>query len=98
MAKKDIYMGKQEVQLSREYPFGDVREVDDGMGEKRKVSFLTVNEFNGHDEDKAQKVQSEKYPSMGRIQISISTGITYEESLLLASKDTATVLETLEGF
>jgi len=83
---KDITVeyGEKEVELSRAYPFAPDKK-------------LKLKELNGFDDEAIQK-QIEKGKMAGYAQIAVSAGITYEEALSLAVKDSATILEELQGF
>jgi len=97
MAEKvEIEYGTEKVQLSRVYPFGEVVTVGRGKNEK-KVTEVTVTESNGFDEELVAK-QADKGKNAGYAQISISVGITYDEALSLAGKDSQKIVEVLQGF
>ena len=90
--KKDVVYGKLEVGLSRVYPFGEVRKKG-----KEEVSFLKVNELNGYDQE-AIESETKKGKNHVFVTISVSTGITYDEALMLADKDSLKLLEEIQGF
>ena len=93
MAKFEVEYEKKEVVLSRLYPFGEKREING-----KEVTVLTLSELNGRDDEIiARQVEKEKKLA-GYVQIAVSAGITYEEALMLANKDSAKLLEELQGF
>jgi len=91
-----IDYAKEKVTLSRVYPFGETVEVTEGK-ETKKVTELTLNELTGFDDEIIAK-ETEKGKVGGYVQISISAGIDYKEALALANKDSALVMEVLQGF
>ena len=77
-----IEYGEVKIALSREYPFGKA---------------LTVKELNGHDNVAINK-QVEKGDAPLYVQIARSTGILYDETLMLADKDAVALSKALENF
>jgi precorrin-6B methylase 1 len=96
MAKdaKVVY-GEKNVELSREYPFGETSEIDTGK-EKKTVTVLRLNETNGYDEESILKSGDDTV--YGYAQIAVSAGIEYSEALMLAKKDYVTLTKELEDF
>jgi len=92
-----IEYGTKKVTLSRLYPFGETVEIPDGKDTK-KVTELTLNELNGFDDEIITSETEKNKKIGGYVQISISAGITYKEALSLANKDSAKVMEVLQGF
>jgi len=94
MADKKIVVeyGSEKVTLSRLYPFGETVT----MGDK-EVSQMTVNESYGEDDEIVAKGEAQGKLG-GYVQIAVSTGITYEEAKMLASKDSKKLVEVLQGF
>jgi len=92
----EVQYGQEKVQLSRVYPFGTTVEITDKK-EKKEVTELTLNELNGFDDEVIAK-ETENGKVGGYVQISISAGIDYSEALSLANKDSAKVMEVLQGF
>ena len=82
------------VELSRQYPFGETNEVDTGK-DKKTVTVLRVKELNGYDQEIITKNPDRLY---GYMQIAVSTGIEYEEALMLALTDYETLQEALGNF
>jgi hypothetical protein len=95
MAKIDYE--KKEVELSRVYGFGETKEIAEGKTSK-KVSVLTLNELNGFDDEIISKQVEKEGKLAGYVQIAVSAGITYEEALALANKDSAKIMEAIQGF
>lgn len=93
MAESKVKYGKKKVQLSRLYPFGKEVEVE---GQTEKVTELELSELTGHDDEALAKAGDDKM--YGYLQISATAGITYEESLMLARKDSTLITDELEGF
>jgi len=93
MAKFEVEYEKKEVVLSRLYPFGEKREVGG-----KEVTVLTLSELNGRDDEIIAKQVEKEKKLAGYVQIAVSAGITYEEALMLANKDSAKLLEELQGF
>jgi len=96
MSKKIVVeYGKKEIVLSRPYPFGEIKNIGTEE-EPKEVTVLTVNELNGKDEENIEK--NTKNKSVGFMTIAVSTGLTYDEVLMLATKDSTLVMEELQGF
>jgi len=96
MSKKTVQYASKEVQLSRPYPFGEIREVQEGR-ETVKVTVLTMNELTGYDDETIAKEESSGKLG-GYVQISVSTGIEYSDILMLANKDRDILMQELQGF
>lgn len=96
MNKKIVVVyGKQEIELSRVYPFGTVKNI--GTDEKpNEVTVIVANELNGKDEETIAKNSHDKLE--GFVTISVATGLTYDEVLMMASKDSLKTMEVLKGF
>jgi len=93
MAKTEVEYLKQEVELSRVYPFGEQKEVNG-----KKVTVLTLNELNGYDDEIIAKQVEKESKLAGYVQIAVSAGITYDEARMLANKDSARLIEALGNF
>ena len=93
MAKFEVEYEKKEVVLSRLYPFGEKREING-----KEVTVLTLSELNGRDDEIIAKQVEKEKKLAGYVQIAVAGGITYEEALILANKDSAKLLEELQGF
>ena len=94
MSKKTtVDYGSVKVALSRVYPFGEKTEV-----EGKEVTELTLNELNGFDDEIIEKETTINKKMAGYVQISISAGIEYKEAQTLANKDSAKIMEVLQGF
>jgi hypothetical protein len=85
----DVIYETKEVELSRKYPFGESKKIDD-----REVTVLTVKELNGFDDETISK-QVESGKLAGYVQLSVSAGLTYDEVRQLANKDSAKAIEAL---
>ncbi len=89
---------KEEVELSRKYPFGETKKVIDPLTkEEIEVTVLTVNEINGKDEEVITKAVANTDKLDGYVAISVSAGLTYDESLMLASKDSKKISAVLQN-
>lgn len=94
--KVEVEYGSKEVELSREYPFGEKKEIKRD-GETDTVTVLTLNELNGYDDEVLVREEASGKIG-GYVQFSISAGITYDEALMLANKDRDLVLGEIQGF
>lgn len=92
----EVQYDSKKVALSRIYPFGSTVEITVGK-EKKEVTEVTLNELNGFDDETIAK-ETEKGKVGGYVQIAISAGINYEDVLHLANKDSALLMEVLQGF
>jgi hypothetical protein len=96
MSKKVVVeYGKKDIELSRVYPFGTVKNIGTDK-EPKEVTVITANELNGKDEEIIAKNSDGKLE--GFVTISIATGLTYEEALLMASKDSLKTIGVLKDF
>jgi len=82
----------KDVVLSRVYPFGKTN-----GDEKKPATIVTINELNGEDEETLYN-EIEKGKLRGLAEISIATGLSYDEVKKLARKDIEKLLEELAGF
>jgi hypothetical protein len=89
---KTIDYGSVQVVLSRAYPFGEKIDVNG-----KEVTELTLNELNGFDDETIERETTLNKKMIGYVQIAISAGILYKEALSLANKDSAKVMEALQG-
>lgn len=96
MSKSTVKYESKEVQLSRPYPFGDIREIQEGR-ETVKVTVLVMNELTGFDDEVIAKEEASGKLG-GYVQISVSTGIDYSDILMLANKDRDILMQELQGF
>ena len=86
----------KEVELSRVYPFGETRKINSDKKET-EITVITVNELNGEDEETIYK-KVEEGKLTGLVEISVATGLDYDEVKKLARKDIETILRALAGF
>ena len=96
MAKVEVEYGEKKVELSRLYPFGETNEIETKDG-KKKVTVLRLKELNGYD-NVAMSKEIENGKLAGYLQIASSAGITYDEALMLADKDSSKLAEAIQGF
>jgi len=97
MSNKKVVVeyGKKDIELSRVYPFGTVKNIGTDE-EPKEVTVITVNELNGKDEETIANNLDNKLE--GFVTISVSTGLTYDEVLMLASKDSIKTIGVLKDF
>ena len=93
--KMEVNYEKKEIVLSRPYPFGELKNIGTEKNPK-EVTVITVNELNGKDEENIEKNSKNKL--VGFLTMAVSTGLTYDEVLLLATKDSTLIMEELQGF
>ena len=96
MADIEVVYGEKKVELSRLYPFGETNEKGTGSN-KKKVTVVRLKELNGYDNVGINK-ETENGKLPGYLQIAASAGITYDESLMLADKDSSILAEAMQGF
>ena len=96
MSKKVVVeYGKEDIELSRVYPFGTVKNIGTDA-EPKEVTVITANELNGKDEETIAKNSDDKLE--GFVTIALACGLKYEEVLLMASKDSLKTIGVLKGF
>jgi len=96
MSKKVVVeYGKKDIELSRVYPFGTVKNVGTDE-EPKKITVITANELNGKDEETIANNSNDKLE--GFVTISVACGLTYDEVLLMASKDSLKTIGVLQNF
>jgi hypothetical protein len=98
-----VEYGSKEVVLSRVYPFGETKNIADGLDDKKEpktkeVTAVTVNELNGFDDETINKQIAKDNKLPVYVQISVSCGLEYDECKHLANKDGELILETIKGF
>ena len=86
----------KEIALSRVYPFGKTKKIE-ADDKEIEVTVVTVNELNGEDEESIYR-EVEKGKLTGLVEISVATGLSYDEVKKLARKDIETILKELAGF
>jgi len=88
----EIEYGVKKVELSRVYPFGDTVKTNN-----KEVTVVTLKELNGYD-NVAMAKEIENGKLAGYLQISASAGIAYEDTLMLADKDSNKLSEAIQDF